>query len=91
MTMQIGKRKIHGTIKKREEAREIYNQARSQGRIASLLDQERTNIFTQSVANIPPGEKIEVTLEYVETLPFEKGKFSFAFPTVVGPRFNPGT
>jgi Ca-activated chloride channel homolog len=91
MVMQIGKRKIQGSIKKRAEAKQIYDQAKSQGRIASLLDQERTNIFTQSVANIPPGEKIEVTLQYVETLPYESGKFSFVFPTVVGPRFNPGS
>ena len=90
MEMQIGKRKIKGTIKKRAEAREIYNQARSLGHTASLLDQERTNIFTQSVANIPAGAKVEITLQYVETLPFENGKFSFVFPTVVGPRFIPG-
>ena len=90
MVMQIGNRKIQGSIKKRQEAKEIYEQAKQQGKIASLLDQERTNIFTQSVANIPPGEKVEVTLQYVETLPFESGKFSFVFPTVVGPRFNPG-
>ena len=90
MVMQIGDRRIQGSIKKRAEAREIYNNARLNGQTASLLDQERTNIFTQSVANIPSGAKVEITLQYVETLPFEDGKFSFVFPTVVGPRFNPG-
>jgi Ca-activated chloride channel family protein len=90
MVMQIGSRRIQGSIKKRTEAREIYNNARANGQTASLLDQERTNIFTQSVANIPAGAKIEITLQYVETLPFEDGKFSFVFPTVVGPRFIPG-
>ncbi|MDR3614591.1 MAG: VIT and VWA domain-containing protein [Candidatus Obscuribacterales bacterium] len=91
MVMQIGSRRIQGSIKKRAEAREIYNNAKAHGHTASLLDQERTNIFTQSVANIPAGAKVEVTLQYVETLPFEDGKFSFVFPTVVGPRFIPGT
>jgi Ca-activated chloride channel family protein len=90
MIMKIGDRTIKGEIKKREEAKNIYDQARSEGRLASLLDQERTNIFTQSVANIEPGKKVEVTLQYVELLPFEDGRFSFVFPTLVGPRFIPG-
>lgn len=90
MTMKIGDRTISGTIKKREEARAIYDQARNDGYVASLLDQERTNIFTQSVANIEPGKEIEITIKYIETLPYESGKYTFAFPTVVGPRFVPG-
>lgn len=90
MTMKVGTRTIKGSIKKREEAREIYDQALANGQVASLLDQERTNIFTQSVANIEPGKEIEITIKYVETLPYEAGKYSFTFPTVVGPRFNPG-
>ena len=90
MLMKVGERTIHGSIKKREEAKQIYDQAKANGQVASLLDQERTNIFTQSVANIEPGKEIEITIKYVETLPFEKGKYTFAFPTVVGPRFMPG-
>jgi len=73
MKMRIGDRTINGTIKKREEARQIYEEARNNGQTASLLDQERTNIFTQSVANIEPGQQIEITIDYVETLPFEDG------------------
>jgi Ca-activated chloride channel family protein len=90
MTMRIGARTIHGTIKKREEARQIYEQAKNTGHVASLLDQERPNIFTQSVANIEPGKEVEVTLTYVDLLPYADGAYTFAFPTVVGPRFNPG-
>ncbi|MBY0358940.1 MAG: VIT and VWA domain-containing protein [Candidatus Obscuribacterales bacterium] len=90
MTMKIGNRLIHGNIKKREEAREIYEQAKSQGHVASLLDQERPNIFTQAVANIEPGETVDIEIKYVELLPYEAGTYTFAFPTVVGPRFNPG-
>jgi Ca-activated chloride channel family protein len=90
MLMKVGARTIRGTIKRREEARNIYEAAKSRGHVASLLDQERPNIFTQSVANIKPGEKVEITLRYVDLLPYEDGSFTFAFPTVVGPRFNPG-
>lgn len=90
MLMKVGSRTIRGSIKKREEARQIYDEAKASGHVASLLDQERSNIFTQSVANIMPGEKVEITLRYVDLLPYESGSFSFAFPTVVGPRFIPG-
>lgn len=90
MTMKVGSRIIHGTIKKKEEAREIYEHAKERGHVASLLDQERPNIFTQSVANIEPGKEVEITIKYKDLLFFENGKYSFAFPTVVGPRFIPG-
>lgn len=90
MLMKVGTRTIRGSIKKREEAKEIYERAKAQGQVASLLDQERTNIFTQSVANIKPGESIEITIRYVELLAYDSGNFSFVFPMVVGPRFIPG-
>src|SRR5687767_4495160 len=60
MTLHVGERTIRGLIKRREEAQKIYQQARQQGHVAALLDQERPNIFTQSVANIEPGAEIEV-------------------------------
>ena len=91
MTMRVGGRTIHGRIKRREEARAVYEAARSAGHTASLLDQERPNIFTQSVANIMPGEQIVVTISYVETLTYENGSYEFVFPMVVGPRYVPGT
>ncbi len=59
--------------------------------MASLLDQERPNIFTQSVANILPGEQVKITISYVETLSYENGAYEFVFPMVVGPRYMPGT
>lgn len=90
MIMKVGDRTIHGTIKKREEAKQIYDMAKATGHVASLLDQERPNIFTQSVANIEPGKEVEITVQYIDLLPYEDGRYSFAFPTVVGPRFNPG-
>ncbi|HRK35915.1 MAG TPA: VIT domain-containing protein, partial [Candidatus Hydrogenedentes bacterium] len=90
MLMKVGKRVIRGTIKEREEAQRIYEQARNAGKTASLLDQERPNIFTQSVANILPGENIEITISYVEYLKHEDGQYEFSFPMVVGPRYIPG-
>ncbi len=90
MVMRIGDRTIRGLIKKREEARAIYEHAKQNGNAAALLDQERPNIFTQSVANILPGEDIVVKISYVETLKYEDGWYEFVFPMVVGPRYIPG-
>lgn len=89
MEMRIGPRTIKGDIKRREDARRIYDQARQRGQTASLLDQERPNIFTQSVANIPPGASVKVVISYVETLQYEEGSYEFVFPMVVGPRYSP--
>ena len=90
MTMLVGTRVVRGKIKRREEARAIYEAARAAGHVASLLDQERPNIFTQSVANIMPGERVKITISYVETLKYEEGVYEFSFPMVVGPRYIPG-
>ncbi|MBZ0268356.1 VWA domain-containing protein, partial [bacterium] len=89
LTMRLGERVIHGKIDRREAARRAYEAARDAGKVAALLEQERPNIFTQSVANILPGNDVEIVLEYVETLPYEGGAYEFAFPMVVGPRFLP--
>ena len=90
MTMVIGERKIVGVIKKRDEARAIYHQALAQGQTAALLEQERPNIFTQSVGNIGPGEVVKVEISYVDVLRYDVGQYEFHFPMVVGPRYNPG-
>jgi Ca-activated chloride channel family protein len=90
MTMKVGAREIRAVIKEREEARKIYEQARNSGHTAALLDQERPNIFTQSVTNIPPGGKVAITLSVLELLKYEAGTYEFAFPLVVGPRYIPG-
>jgi Ca-activated chloride channel homolog len=87
--MQIGDRRIRGIVREREEAERIYQEAKHQGYVASLLTQERPNIFTQSVANIEPGKRIDVSIRYYNTLAFSDGWYEFVFPMVVGPRFNP--
>jgi Ca-activated chloride channel family protein len=89
MTMRLGERVIRGVIDRRAEARRIYENAKRQGKVAALLEEERPNIFTQSVANILPGNEIEIVLTYVETLRYEKGTYELVFPMVVGPRFIP--
>ena len=90
MTMLVGDRRVVGHIKERGEARQIYEQARAAGHVAGLLDQERPNIFTQSVANIDPGVTVQIEISYVETLKYEDGVFEWTFPMVVGPRYIPG-
>jgi len=87
--MTIGERRIRGIIREREEAEKIYNDARAQGHVASLLTQERPNIFTQKVANIEPGKQIDIKIRYFNTLQYDDGAYEFVFPMVVGPRYNP--
>ncbi len=89
MNIKVGDRTIKGSVKTREEARKLYEQARNSGRIAGLLDQERPNIFAQSIANITPGSTVKVEIQYMEQLPYESGKYEFLFPMVVGPRYMP--
>jgi len=88
MKMTIGERVIHARISKREDARREYEQAREQGRSASLLEQQRPNVFQMNVANIMPGDEIKVELSYTELLvPVDK-VYEFVYPTVVGPRYS---
>jgi len=87
MRMKIGDRVIEGIIKPTEEARRIYEVAKNQGQTAALLDQERPNIFTQSVANITPGAEVDIEIDYIQTLKFQDGTYEFNYPMVVGPRF----
>jgi Ca-activated chloride channel family protein len=87
--MEIGDRRIRGVIREREEAEKIYQEAKGQGLVASLLTEERPNIFTQSVANIEPGGEINVDIKYFHTLEYVDGWYEFVFPMVVGPRYNP--
>src|SRR5688572_5539334 len=87
--MQVGTRRIRGIVRERYEAERIYADAKRQGYTASLLTQERPNIFKQSVANIEPGKRIDISIRYYNTLAYADGWYEFVFPMVVGPRFNP--
>lgn len=89
MTMKVGDKVVQGQIQRREDARRTYEAAKANGQVAGLLDEERPNVFTQSIANLMPGERVEIRIEYVEPLAFEAGTFELVVPTVVGPRFSP--
>lgn len=91
MRMRAGGRVIEGEIQEKAQARRTYQQARQQGQRASLLEQERPNIFTTSVANVPPGGEVEVEIEYQQAVQHRDGLFSLRFPMVVGPRYIPAT
>jgi Ca-activated chloride channel family protein len=88
MRMKIGNRVIEAEIHKTEDARQIYNDAKNAGKTASLLEQKRPNVFQMNVANIMPGDKVEVIVYYSESLVPESGVYGFVFPTVAGPRFT---
>jgi Ca-activated chloride channel family protein len=90
MTMVVGEKRIVGVIKRRAAAREIYEDALRRGATAALLEQERPNIFTQSVGNIDPGQEVRIEISYVDVLAYDMGVYSFHFPMVVGPRYIPG-
>ncbi len=91
LRMHIGQRVIEGQIKERSAARKAYQQAKTQGKRASLVEQERPNIFTTSLANIAPHESISVEITYQQTLHYDDGVFRLRFPMVVAPRYIPGT
>src|SRR5882762_1246615 len=91
LKMVVGDRVIVGDIKERQQARAIYEEAQRTGRKAALTEQERPNIFTNSVANIGPGETVLVQIEYQQPVRQNGGEFSLRVPMVVGPRYNPAS
>ena len=90
LRMRIGDRIIEGQILERTEAKKTYEKAKANGQQTSLLEQERPNIFTTSVANIAPHAAMTVDIEYQAMVRYDQGRFSLRFPTVVGPRYIPG-
>lgn len=91
LEIHIGNRVIRSVIKEREEAKRTYEAAKTEGKRAALVEEERPNIFTASVANLMPGDHVAVQLRYVEPLKWDDGKIRLVFPMVVGPRYIPGT
>ena len=89
--MRVGDRVIRGVCKERGKAREEYAEAVREGKRASLLEQDRDDVFTMQVGNLPPGEEIDVRIVYSERLPwFEEGHTELRLPLVVAPRYIPG-
>jgi Ca-activated chloride channel homolog len=91
LRMQVGDRVIEGVIQERSTAKAQYEQAKQEGKRASLVEEERPNVFTTSVANIAPGAAIGIEIEYQQTVRYDAGQFRLRFPMVVGPRYIPGT
>jgi Ca-activated chloride channel family protein len=88
MTMRVGERVVAAQIREKQAARREYEGAKREGRSASLLEQQRPNVFQMSIANVLPGDEIAVELRYAETVVPTEGVYRFVYPTVVGPRYN---
>jgi Ca-activated chloride channel family protein len=91
LDMRIGERVIQGQIKERDDARRTYETAKTEGKKASLVEQERPNMFTTNVAHIGPSEEIVVGIEYQQTLKYDAGSFALRFPMAITPRYMPST
>jgi len=90
LEMVVGERRIVGRVREKAVAQQIYQKAKQSGRKASLVEQQRPNLFTNRVANIGPGETVTVKLEYVQTATMQGGEFSLRFPMTITPRYMPG-
>jgi Ca-activated chloride channel family protein len=90
MEFRIADRVVRGVVKEKEEARRIYEQARSEGRAATLLEEDRPSLFTLSVANVAPGAVIDVELAYMEMVPYDDGHFRWVFPMVAPETYREG-
>jgi Ca-activated chloride channel family protein len=90
LRLRVGDRAVDARIREKQQARREFDQARREGRSASLLEQKRPNVMSMAIANVMPGDEIAVDLRYTETIVPADGVYSFVFPTVVGPRYNGG-
>lgn len=90
LRMHIGERYIEGEIHEQEQARKVYEEARSAGKRSGLVEQQRANLFITSIANLPAGETITIAIEYLEVARFEDGLFSLRVPLTLTPRYIPG-
>lgn len=90
LRMNIGGRLVEGHIQERGQAKTIYAKAKQEGTQASIVEQERPNLFTASVANIGPEERVSLEIEYQQTVSYDHGQFLLRFPMAIGPRYIPG-
>jgi len=90
LRLRVGDRAVDAKIREKQRARREFEQARREGKSASLLEQQRPNVMQMAVANVMPGDEVAVDLRYTETIVPTDGTYRFVFPTVVGPRYNGG-
>jgi len=88
MRIRVGDQAVVARIQERQKAAQEFEAAKAAGKSASLLEQQRPNVFSMAVANILPGNRVEVELTYSEMLVPEEGIYQFVYPTVVGPRYS---
>ena len=88
MEMKVGDEIIKAIIKRQDEAKKTFEQAKSEGKVATLLNQHRPNMFTQDVANLMPGKPVTVTLRYLQLIPKIDDAYELVIPMVVGPRYE---
>lgn len=91
MTMQIGDQMVTAEIKEKEEAKEVFEEAKEEGKSTSLLEQQRPNVFSMDIANIMPGDEVTIVLHYTELIESTDGIYQYVYPTVVGPRYASST
>jgi Ca-activated chloride channel family protein len=88
--IRLGERLVEGEIQERRSARATYEAARDSGQIAGLVERDQGNLFTTRVANVPPGEMVEIRIGFTQAVAYEHGRFRLRFPTTAAPRFRPG-
>ena len=88
LTLQVGDKRVRAQIRERQAAAREFDQAAASGKTASLLEQDRPNVFSMAVANVLPGDHVTVELHYSELLVAQAGRYEFVYPTVVGPRYR---
>jgi Ca-activated chloride channel family protein len=88
--MRVGSRVVESALQERKQARETYETGKREGYRAALIEQDRDNVFTVSVGNLPPGEEVDIELDYAERLECNGDYLTFRFPLVVAPRYIPG-
>jgi len=85
----LGDTRVEGVVTGKQEARQRFQRAISQGKTAALLEQDRTSLFTQRVGNVPPGGEIVCELVIDQPLRWlDEGCWEWRFPTVVAPRYQ---
>ncbi|WP_323750541.1 marine proteobacterial sortase target protein [Marinobacter sp.] len=90
LVMTVGERRLVGRLEPKAQARETYEKAKSSGQHATMVEQQRPNLFTSRIANIPPGETIQVEIQYQQPVSYRQGEFELRLPTTLTPRYIPG-
>lgn len=90
LTMKVGERLIEGEIQEKQKARQTFEAAKSAGKKATLIEQQRPNLFRQQLANVGPGETVEIVLGFNQPVIYDSGEFRLRVPTTLTPRYIPG-